>query len=72
MSHVDGSECKEGTQKVPENFKPCCKSFLYRTSTCHFDIRIEYYINWWGIVTADGVSYIIIDYCPFCGAKLEC
>lgn len=41
--HRDGTECLEGTQKVPKKFEPCCQTFLEHTKTCVHDIRYE----WW-------------------------
>lgn len=74
MSHVHdlGGPCKEGTQNIPDNWSPCCQSFLHHTKSCQFDIRFEWMPNnkVWGIVLpVDGFSFLELSYCPFCGRE---
>jgi hypothetical protein len=72
--HPDGSECREGTQRVPRRWKPCCEVFENHTWACVYDIRYEWFSRHrqWGIAVADGgTSYIILRYCPHCGTELK-
>lgn len=79
MKHTDGSECKEGTTNVPDNYKPCCDSMKFHIQSCSSDLRIEYLdlndngIDMWGIPldSLAGGGYILINFCPWCGAKLK-
>jgi hypothetical protein len=72
--HIDGSDCPEGTQRLPRRFTPCCEAFLHRTRACYFDIRYE----WWpaqrgwfvGIDPSAGGGGIALSYCPHCGSRL--
>jgi hypothetical protein len=72
--HVDGSICLQGTQKVPKNYMPCCKTFEQHTKMCHFDLRYEYWQHRkiWVIKLSDevGGGGSEITYCPYCGKKL--
>jgi hypothetical protein len=66
--------CLDGTKKVPRGFKACCDSFKYRTTSCLYDVRFEWFgkLKKWGIPLADmvGGGFIEIKYCPHCGKKL--
>ncbi len=72
--HPDSSPCLEGTQRVSENYVPCCESFDNGTRRCAYDIRYEY---WKGqgwviaIVEEAGGGGITISYCPHCGVRLS-
>jgi len=72
MNHlITKDKCLEGTQQVPKKWKPCCDSFGYRTSSCQYEVRICWYGRGkWGIPIPHDNSYIRINHCPFCGAKL--
>ena len=72
--HPDGSPCLKGTQRVPKNYVPCCEFFDYRTRTCAYDIRYEYWKGQgWMIVIVEeaGGGGIAISYCPHCGTRLS-
>ena len=72
--HTDGTECLEGTKRVPKNFKPCCDVFEGHTSTCAFDLRYEWRqkSKQWVIAISEiaGGGGISIAFCPHCGARL--
>src|SRR5262249_34539829 len=73
--HADGSECREGTARVPAPFSPCCAAFRQQVVACEFDIRYEWWQSQdtWVIVIADcaGGGGVAINYCPHCGTKLR-
>ena len=73
-THLDGSDCPEGTLLVPRGFAPCCAEFAERTLACFFDIRYEWWSgqqNWFVLITPDaGGGGIAMGYCPHCGARL--
>jgi hypothetical protein len=68
-------KCKEGTRKVPKNYKSCCSTFESHTTNCVFDIRYE----WWSktkkwVIVIDELAVgggIEISFCPHCGVKLK-
>ena len=72
--HADGSECREGTARVPAPFAPCCDAFHEHVIACEFDIRYEWWQSQdtWVIVIAEsaGGGGVAISYCPHCGTKL--
>lgn len=72
--HPDGSQCPEGTKKVPRFFKACCEDFALRTKACYHDIRYEWWTKHKGwfiqIAPSAGGGGIQIKYCPHCGTKL--
>jgi len=72
--HTDGTRCREGTQRVPERFEPCCSGFERHTTACEYDIRFEWWTGHasWFIVISDmaGGGGIAIGYCPHCGSEL--
>lgn len=73
--HPDGSECKEGIQKVPTKYVPCCSTFHEHTKCCEYDIRYEWWAKskHWVIVISElaGGGGIEIDFCPHCGIRLS-
>jgi len=74
-THDDGSQCPEGTRKVPRGFKPCCDSFDQHTRACYFDLRYEWWPKYkgWFIPLAPkaGGGGIQIQFCPHCGTSLH-
>jgi hypothetical protein len=74
-THIDGSLCPEGMQRLPENGRLCCNAFEARTRACYFDIRYEYWSGmkgWFVIIPPDaGGGGIAINHCPHCGARLQ-
>jgi hypothetical protein len=72
--HSDGTQCLEGTKRVPRGFKPCCKLFEAHTRACAYDVRYEWYSKskQWVIAISEsaGGGGIEIVFCPHCGEKL--
>jgi hypothetical protein len=73
--HLDGTRCKEGTRKVPRNFRPCCGMFAGHVTTCDYDLRYEWWAGdrVWVITIAEsaGGGGVEVRFCPHCGAELE-
>jgi hypothetical protein len=73
-AHADGTECPEGTQQVPESFRPCCERFGEGTKSCYADLRYEFWTQhgeaFWVIRCQDG-SGVHIYFCPHCGRSLQ-
>jgi hypothetical protein len=73
-SHLDGSACLEGTQRVPRGYVSCCEDFRQHTLTCYHDIRYEWWSTqrrWFTIISpAAGGGGVAIAFCPHCGKKL--
>jgi hypothetical protein len=74
-THLDGSICLEGTQRIKPRTKFCCERFEHHTWACEYDIRFEYWSrrgSWYTIVPeAAGGGGIKMKFCPFCGARLQ-
>jgi hypothetical protein len=71
--HADGSRCREGTQKVPRDFRACCERFSAQTSACEFDVRFEWWPkrkSWVICIPDGGESGLEISFCPYCGSDL--
>jgi hypothetical protein len=73
--HTDGTECLEGTTKIPKDFKPCCDVFDAHISSCAYDLRYEWWqkMKIWVIVISEtaGGGGIAISFCPHCGSRLS-
>lgn len=74
-THIDGTECPEGTRRVPRGYGACCAAFDARTRACYHDIRYEWWTsqrNWFVLIAPDaGGGGIAIAHCPHCGAALK-
>lgn len=72
-THVDGTHCEAGTQKIPKDYQPCCGRFGQGTLNCEFDIRFEWWArskSWVVRIPDGGSSGMDISFCPYCGTKL--
>ena len=73
--HADGTECLEGTRRVPDAWQPCCEVFAGHVDTCAHDLRYEFWegTSRWYIATAEsaGGGGIEIGWCPHCGQRLS-
>ncbi len=74
-THIDGSDCPEGTQRLPPSGALCCETFRARTFACYFDIRYEWWpepAGWYVIIAPDaGGGGVAINHCPHCGVRLD-
>lgn len=74
-THLDGTPCPEGTQRLSPERTTCCDAFHARTLACYFDVRYEWWPNpsgWFIIICPDaGGGGIAINNCPHCGARLH-
>lgn len=62
-THPDGSICQEGIRSVRRGKQACCDEFYYRTATCIYDIRYQWYNKHktWGVPLCDGGTTICVD-----------